>query len=44
MVSNVAVMSLKAEAVKKMRSLDDPSIFAGKSMMKATRTSSPTGT
>ena len=31
-------------SVKKMRSLDEPSIFAGNSMMNATRTSRPTGT
>ncbi len=31
-------------SVKKMRSLEEPSIFAGNSMMKATRTSRPIGT
>ena len=31
-------------SVKKIRSLDEPSIFAGNSMMKATSTSRPTGT
>ena len=31
-------------SVKKMRSLDEPSILAGNSMMKATSTRRPTGT